>query len=249
MSLPVELFDLLIQNLFDFVLVHIFLLLLHPGSLVGCPETALSGLFHEALVEFFLLVGPLMLELLVVVVDALVLRVLLLALGAEISILYLFMHFLKLHSLHLISPLLLRLLPELHIERIHHLLLELLALDLVFMLTLLSDVQVIASVIILDPGALGMFHLVQVLLLHLFAFHPLHLPFVLLLLAGHFGLHRQLLVVIFVLLLLELFGVGPGVELVVEFPAEWAEIYRKVSFFWRSISRSRAFIRSNSMAL
>jgi hypothetical protein len=62
----------------------------------------------------------------------------------------------------------------------------------------------------------------KVLLLHLFAFHPLHLPLLLFSLAGHFRLHRQLLVVISVLLLLELFGVGSGAELVVEFPAEWA---------------------------
>ena len=144
---------------------------------------------------------------------------------------------------------LLGLLLELQVESIHHFLLEVLRLFLVFAVWLHSYIEMVAGIEVIDPWRSIGLYLLDVLLVEQLALHE---PFELLHLLSL--LHRvcflvQLLAIKFIIFSLLEFCVGAAVELVVQFASKWRKLYLKDYFFILSISLSLARILSNSSAL
>ena len=129
-----------------------------------------------------------MLDLAVVLVDLLVLEVGLLFCGFEVVLLHLLVQLLDLLIPEPVLLGLLGLLPQLQVQRVHHLLLEVLRLLPVLPLRLHSDLQVVARIVVIHPRRSRCLQLVQILLLDVAAFEKAFLFLELFLVARGFGL-------------------------------------------------------------
>lgn len=112
-----------------------------------------------------------MLELVVVLVNSLILGVQFLLCRLKVVLLHLLVQFFNLLVLQSILLCLLRLLLELQVQRIHHFLLKLLSLFLMFAVRLHSDVEMIAGIKVIDPRRSIGLYLLDVLLVKQLTLH------------------------------------------------------------------------------
>lgn len=151
-------------------------------------QAALHDFVDHFLLDLFLPGLPFVLDLAVVVVDLLVLVVELLFCGLEVVLLHLLVQLLDLLVPQSVLPGLLGLLAQLQVQRVHHLLLEVLRLLLVLPLRLQADLQVVARVVVVDPRGARCLQLMHILFLDVPAFEEALVFLELFLVAHGFGL-------------------------------------------------------------
>lgn len=179
-------------------------------------QTALHHFVHHFLLHLLVPHLPFVLDVAVVLVDLLVLEVDLLLCGFEVVLLHLLVQLLDLLVPESVLLGLLALLPQLQVQRVHHLLLEVLRLLLVLPLRLHSDLQVVARIVVIHPRRSRCLLLEHIFLLDVAAFEKASVFLKLLPVARGFGLLGQLLVVESVLILFSEFCIAATVELVVQ---------------------------------
>ena len=217
---------LLPQRLLNIHLVGLFLLLLLPLPLGLGLQPPLLRLLHELHIDLLLLHLPLLFQVVVVLVYLLVKKKDLPVLRLEVVLLYLLVQFLHLLVALPAHPRLLVLLPQLQVQRVHHLLPEHRTLVPMLFLRLLPDLQVIPAIAVPQHSRPPLVDLGVVELVHVLPLLEPVLLACLLALPLCLRQFRQVLRVDPVLLPLQCLRVVARVELVVQLLAEYTKRYR-----------------------